>query len=454
MKKKALLSSLCTIALCFAVIAGSSFALFTSESGVNVAVSAGKVSVVATADAPVLRSTLPQGNLAETSALLGAHDNTVRLDKLVPGDYVTFSITVTNHSSVAVKYRTVLSRVSDDGLWEALEVTIGGIAFDGATKTSAWAELAPGAAPVVISVKVALPEEADNACRGKSCCFAYTVEAVQGNAAPTVWDGTAEDTTWYTAALQASLAASPTPVEIPISTAAQFAGLVRLSNTQTNFQNAVICLENDIDLGGHFINQIGANEAKGYFCGTFDGQNHTITGFRQVCDQSSLTYTNPGLFGVLNGATVRNLVIDGADVSNTHFGGIGLLAGRATSVGARAGQPVVVENVHIRHSIVRRTAGEDEQGTKIGLLFGDVDGAGDVIIRACSITNSAAVATVEALPACAWYGKNSGDGAWAPTIEGSSLGGVVVGSVYGTGHNAAFVRLTDVLDGTVRLKTE
>lgn len=452
--KKALLSSVLTIALCLSLIAGSSFALFTSESAVDVSVSAGNVSVLATADEPVLGSTLGD-NVAETRAYLVPHENKVMLEKLVPGDYVTFTITVTNRSDITVKYRTVISQVADDGLWEQLEVTIGGTAFDGTTRTSAWAELAPGAAPAAVAVKVYLPEEADSSCSGKSCTFAYTVEALQGNAEPTVWDGVSADTTWYTAALQAKIATSPTPVDIKISTAAQYAGLVKLSNTQTNFRNAVIYLENDIDLNGHFIDQIGASSSQGFFQGTFDGQNHTITGFRQACNQQTLTYSNPGLFGVLNGATVRNLVIDGADVSDTHYGGIGLLAGCTTSEGAMAGQPVVVENVHIRHSIVRRTTENEEwQGTKIGLFFGNVNGKQDVIIRNCTITDSAVVATVAAVPVCAWYGRNERTDGWAPTIEGSSLNNVVVGTVYGTGHHAAMVRLADILDGTVRLKTE
>lgn len=48
MKKKILLSSVLTIALCFCLIAGSTYALFTSETEVNIAVTAGKVQISAT----------------------------------------------------------------------------------------------------------------------------------------------------------------------------------------------------------------------------------------------------------------------------------------------------------------------------------------------------------------------------------------------------------------------
>ena len=47
MKKKVLLSSIATIALCLCLIAGSTFALFTSKSNVNIAVTAGEVDMVA-----------------------------------------------------------------------------------------------------------------------------------------------------------------------------------------------------------------------------------------------------------------------------------------------------------------------------------------------------------------------------------------------------------------------
>ena len=48
MKKKVLVSSIMIIALCACIIAGSTFALFTSTTQLNVAVTAGNVSVIAT----------------------------------------------------------------------------------------------------------------------------------------------------------------------------------------------------------------------------------------------------------------------------------------------------------------------------------------------------------------------------------------------------------------------
>lgn len=183
MKKKALLSSILTIALCLSLIVGSTFALFTSESKTNVAVTSGKVDVTATASTPVISSLLEGGVLPESTATLDG--NTVKLDKIVAGDKVEFNITVHNASDVTVKYRTVIGMVDDNGLWNALVVTIGGDTYNGATKVTAWETIAPSSKDVVIPVSVVLPVSATSEVSGKTCTFAYTVEAVQGNAETT-----------------------------------------------------------------------------------------------------------------------------------------------------------------------------------------------------------------------------------------------------------------------------
>ena len=46
--KKKITSAVLTIVLCLSLIAGSTYALFTSEDTVNIAVTSGKVNVVAT----------------------------------------------------------------------------------------------------------------------------------------------------------------------------------------------------------------------------------------------------------------------------------------------------------------------------------------------------------------------------------------------------------------------
>ena len=174
MKNRIILSSILTIALCFSLIAGSTFALFTSESEVNVAVTSGKVSVVATATAPTVGSTL--GSALGTASVA---NNNITIENLVPGDFVDFNIDVVNSSTVTVKYRTVITISGDADLTNALVVSFGGKTAEEAS--SDWATLAVGEGNANVAVRISLPEDAGNECQNKTCTITYVVEAVQGN---------------------------------------------------------------------------------------------------------------------------------------------------------------------------------------------------------------------------------------------------------------------------------
>ena len=186
MKNKILVSSILTLALCLSMIAGSTFALFTSESEVNVAVTSGKVEVVATADNLQVGSSLGSV-LGEAKFETVAGIQTLTISNFVPGDYVSFDIHVQNNSNVGIKYRTVLSvtEEADTALFEALDVRFGENAakYDGKTQRSAWVDLAPTNHPEKVTVTVSFPDAVNNNdFMGKTCTISYKVEAVQGNA--------------------------------------------------------------------------------------------------------------------------------------------------------------------------------------------------------------------------------------------------------------------------------
>ncbi len=196
-KGSIILASLATIAVAGSIVAGATYALFTSESKTNIAVTSGKVDVTATmsdlktysgkadtltgdpeADAEniVLTETQGEFNNGGTASIDG---NTLTLDKVTPGDKVTFTITVTNKSTVAVKYRTRITLVKDTGLYDGLDIKIGD--YDGETITS-WANLAVNSDPTELNCEVLLPTDKGIAYQGKSCSLNFTVEALQGNA--------------------------------------------------------------------------------------------------------------------------------------------------------------------------------------------------------------------------------------------------------------------------------
>lgn len=288
MKRKSLVASILTIALCLSLIAGSTFALFTSTSTVNVAVTSGKVDVVATIDqnSVYLGTSLENGNLAETRCELSENGNTIKLDKMVPGDYLEFNLVIKNNSNVTVLYRTVVKKVADNGLWNGLEVEIGGTTYDGATKIADWEELAPESAEITVPVKLTLPEEAGNEYQEKTCEFSYTVEAVQGNATvtnPTVTDGQT--------ALNEALSAAGDTVDLYLEAGTYTMPVVtNKAVTITGDENAVI------DMTASSI--IGAQNANLDI--TFDGMTIKFADafdYKGITHSAKVTYKNCVLYG-------------------------------------------------------------------------------------------------------------------------------------------------------------
>lgn len=323
MKKKALLSSVLTIALCLSLIAGSTFALFTSESKVNVAVSSGNVEVVATVkDLKVYSPTRIDGTTKEiTDATNAANNDTLTfanggtattngnelvLDRMMPGDYVTFKIEVKNKSNVSIQYRTVIEKLADTGLWNGLVVKFNDVTYNGVNaKKTEWIKTEAGEGDFTVDVKIELPTTAGDIYQDTSCKLAYTVEAVQGNAdMPSEWDGESSNAPAGIGATN-DISAS----EIHITSAAEFAYL--MANTQTPnspYCNKTFVLDCDIDFDGQTITGIGSNSCNIVF--SFDGNNHTIKNF--TIDRSENSHY-AGLFQQFGGK-VMNLKVENATV--------------------------------------------------------------------------------------------------------------------------------------------
>ena len=191
-KTSIILTSLASIAVAGSLIAGGTYALFTSESETNIAVKSGTVNVVATleslssshkaADANGEYQTV-EGSLFNGTATIDEANQTLTIDKMVPMDKVTLNIKLENKSNVTAKYRTILQCVDDNGLFFGLNITLDGRVFDGFTAISKYAELAPGSDDIFIPVEIELPYEAGNEYQDKTCTISYHVEAIQANAA-------------------------------------------------------------------------------------------------------------------------------------------------------------------------------------------------------------------------------------------------------------------------------
>ncbi len=189
------LSSAAAILLAGSIMAGGTYALFTSESKTNIAVTSGKVDVTAeiinkqtysgvnlTGDptTDVVEATTTNGTF--TNGGTATVDGTdLKLVHMTPGDKVKFSIEVTNNSNVAAKYRTVVTKGSDTGLFAGLEIKVGADNFLGTSLISSYKDLGEKGSTFTIDVEVNLPSDRGNVYQGKECNLSFAVEAVQGN---------------------------------------------------------------------------------------------------------------------------------------------------------------------------------------------------------------------------------------------------------------------------------
>ncbi len=214
-KTKTLVSSFVSLGVAASLIAGSTFALFTSESHTDIAITSGKVSVSATAQITKVYSakwdesehtytdnvlftgegedgeeyTFTNGGTAKYA------DKTLTLNNLSAGDGVQFTINAKNDSTISIKYQTVVTFIdggNTDGthaedeaaLYKALKITVDGdenISSNRTTAVSAWKEVTEVGGDIdPIEVDIHLPWNVDGV-QGMTCNIVIGVYAVQSN---------------------------------------------------------------------------------------------------------------------------------------------------------------------------------------------------------------------------------------------------------------------------------
>ena len=186
MNKRIVLTSILTICLCFSLMAGTTFALFTSSSKVNIAITSGKVDVVATIDDQSLETSSfgvsqQQGYFENGGTAVFDSESTLNLNLLTPGDKADFKIKLTNNSNVNIQYR-VKWQVEGD-LKDALVATADNEKI--INNTSSWKEWIVQSdtdKQKEINISVSLPAGVTNEYQNAAAQIYFTVEAVQGNA--------------------------------------------------------------------------------------------------------------------------------------------------------------------------------------------------------------------------------------------------------------------------------
>lgn len=416
MKKHSILTSILIIVMCLSLTVGGTFALFTSQSEVNIAVTSGTVEVVASATALDKGSELGSENAS--FAVVEDGKGGFALEGMVIGDYATFEINAKNKSDVAIKYQ--IETVFSGDLSPALSVEIKNSNGDVIANNykSAWIyrTVEEGEVIETYTVKISLPtsgsDEIDSQFMGKTANVALIVNAVQGNAATyDEWDGVSKNVAWFFN--------DPTATEYELTSAEQFAGFMSIidkdndvlpvtyANTDNSsdpweglnvtFEGVTVKLNENIDLSGKLFNPIGSYRKNNAFKGTFDGQGHTIKNLSQNTWELDNGYyygdLGLGLFGKVENATIKNLVMDGATIS-----GESAICG---VVAATAYGDCVFENITVTNSkcndyqyyaggVVGWASGEHvykniviDESTVIGSQWGDFGNASGGVIGGC-----------------------------------------------------------------------
>ncbi len=202
MKKKILLTSIAVIALCLCLIAGSTFALFTTSTTVNIAVTAGNLDVAA----GILENTLKLRSLGDAAdkfdrdvfangGIAKLEGGKLILDRMTPGDGLCFQVRVENTGDVNVKYKvnwsiptSVQNAEGETVDWsKVLKITVLDDEFKPFTNTDADAYYdvlgKPGDTTIfnVIVEFVNGTAQNDNKYQGTSVDVTFTVETVQQN---------------------------------------------------------------------------------------------------------------------------------------------------------------------------------------------------------------------------------------------------------------------------------
>lgn len=243
---------------------------------------------------------------------------------------------------------------------------------------------------------------------------AWVEETIEAAKADT-WDGTA-DTSWY----------NDTDTEFVITTAEQLAGLAELVDGGNNFAGKTVKVGKNLDLyhladgatDPTCFDPIGSYRKDLIFEGTFDGQNYTIANMNQNTWALDNGYyygdLGLGLFGAVENATIKNLVMDNASIS-----GESALCG---TIAAVAGENVTFENITVKNSKVADYqyyaggivgwAGGDAQfincvidaSTTIGAQWGEFNNANGGVIG--GVSTSAAILMKDCTVACRIDGFN------------------------------------------------
>ena len=200
--------------------------------------------------------------------------------------------------------------------------------------------------------------------------------ATYANSTGDLWSTWTGDTDWNTS----GNGTEEFPYEI--SELSDLCGLSELVAAGTDFAGKYFKLTNDINIGNlssswnpigwyQNVSQLGGS-VQHKFKGNFDGCGNTISGLKIV--NVSHTLNNIGLFGAVEGGSIKNLTIE-ADGGVKGGDNVGILAGSVEG-------DTIIYNVTVKNSSI---SADGDAGGLVGQVVGDANAkSGTVTIENCS----------------------------------------------------------------------
>lgn len=323
-KRSVIITAILAIIMCASLAAGATFALFTSNSSVNIAITSANVEV--NADVKVTKTWHEDNNveklgLYDTGKAEVTYENNqakLTLSNFVPTDGVKLAVSLKNESTVKIKYRVLLlaDRTVGTELLDELDIVMNGMEFRGYTLATEYVELEAGASINDIPVTIVFPKEATEG-KNTTCNLAIKVDAQQGNAVAdntfdvaeghTIISETAEDgSVWYSEVDNKTLFAE-------INNGAKLAGDVTLtedvdpaktiiaadgSNVEINANGKTVANTADIwtDNDWSLVSAQGGSTVTISGNGTFHAKENDCYA-ADVCDGSTLVIENGTFIG-------------------------------------------------------------------------------------------------------------------------------------------------------------
>lgn len=402
--KKALLSSVFSLMLCFVMLIGTTFAWFTDNASTSVnTIQAGNL------DVELLDAS---GNSLEGETLkwqkASGHENDAVLWE--PGcTYELQPITIKNSGNLALKYKVEITGINGDAeLNNAIEWTIS----EQALTVNRF--LKAGTAET-LTISGHMKEEADNTYQGMSIDgIAIKVYATQ---APEEYDSTRND---YDAAAEYNTTTSSTSPIVNVATVEELKSA--LTPTVSN-DTATVNLTADIALGaGETWTPLDMNSYTGVKKIVINGNGHSISNL----SDSLFGYCYFGNVTVeINDLTLKDATITQNTSNSLGYGAFIAATDNCASL--------VLDNCHLKNYVMN---GIDDMGALVGYSSSSVFKLKDCSAEGCTLTGADSVG---GLVGTCGYGTISFDTCKAENMElkstkaGTWRTGYAIGTVPGAG---------------------